>query len=135
LSDLAGAGAESKLDPVLAQRISDDLSDRRLLARQEAVGHLDDRHAGAKAAQELAELDSDRAAAQHDHTLGELVERRCLAVRPEAGLREPGYLRHARVAPGGEHDALGLERSPVDLYAPRPRDARLRLVDIDPSSR
>jgi hypothetical protein len=130
--DLDGPRAESHVDPLLPEPFADQLADGGILACQEPVRPLHDRHLGAEAAQELAELDPDRPAAEDHHVLRDLVQVGRLAVRPIAGLRKAWYLRHGRVAAGGNDDPLALEPGPVHLHAARRRKARLGLVDADP---
>jgi len=85
---LLGASAEMKLDALCGQRVRDQRADRRILARDQPLDHLDDRHRGAEAAQELAELDADRAAAEHHNAARQFRQRRGLAVGPVGDLVE-----------------------------------------------
>src|SRR5207244_8666095 len=69
--DRGGVLAEAKFDPLLAQRIGGQLAHRRVLAVDQPLRRLDDRHLGAVAAKHLTELDPDRPAAEHDAVLGD----------------------------------------------------------------
>ncbi len=64
--------AQAKLDAFCPQRVGDQLADPRILAVDQPLGALDDRHLGPVAAKHLPELDPDRPAAENDHVAGNL---------------------------------------------------------------
>ena len=71
--DLRRADPQSHRDTLLLEILPNQLPDRRVLARQRTVGRLHDSDRGPEAAQELAELDSDRPATQHDDAVRDLI--------------------------------------------------------------
>jgi hypothetical protein len=100
------------------------LARERLLARDQPVGALDDRHLRAERAVRLRHLDGDHTAAEDRQAIGDLLRRRGLAVGPRLGLPQPVDGRDRRRRAGGHDDGLARdERLPAGLHAPLSRDA------------
>ena len=76
--------AEAQLDPVGLQGLGQRLAERLGLARQQAVGPLDDHRLAAEAHHRLGHLHPHRAAAEDEQPPRDLRQARDLAVRPHA---------------------------------------------------
>ena len=87
-------GALAHVHAVLAQRLLDVLAGERLLAREQAVGGLDQRDLRAEAAPGLGHLHADHAAAEDRQPPGRLLGGGGLPVGPGLGLLEPVDRRH-----------------------------------------
>src|SRR5439155_2662371 len=72
LLDLRALLLEVERDPALPELLRELLRGVRVLLRDQLRQHLDDRHLGAKAAEDGRELAADDAAAEDDEAPGEL---------------------------------------------------------------
>ena len=124
--------AEAELDPVRRERLAELLPEARGLLREHAVGALHQGDGGAEAGDGLGHLHADRAAAEDDQPLGDLLDAGDLAVGPDAvELVQAGNRRDHRIGPGGDHDVLGAVGAAVDRDLPRPRDGAGAADDRD----
>ena len=82
--------------------------------------------------QELGELDPHRPAAQHDRALGQLGERRGLAVGPEPDLVQPWDRGDVGSRSGREDDARRAQPFTAHLHHLLGDDPALAAVDVDP---
>ena len=123
--------ADPQLDAAPLQPLRHLHARERLLARDQAVGRLDQRHARAERGPRLRQLHADDAAAEHEQLAGDLVGRRRLAVRPRLRLGEPGDRRQQRARAGRDdhrlarlvHDRLAVRAA--DLHPPLAGQPRL----------
>src|SRR5262249_30881327 len=74
LLDAAGAGIEDKADAFTLQGLLQLMRNIRVLARQDVLVAMDDRHAAAEAAEHLSEFQADVPAAEHQQMLGEFAQ-------------------------------------------------------------
>lgn len=93
--------------------------------REDPVVDLDNRNPGAQAVKELRELDTDRAAAEHDEALRDGVSPDCFPVRPVVDGLEPFDRRRGRRR-SGRDDRVRVLRSPAPRPRPRPAARRGR---------
>ena len=77
--------------------LSQELPRLGIDAGEEMLVVLDDRHVGAEAPEELRELDTNRAAAEHDDARWDLARPDRVAIRPVVDFAEPLELRHGRL--------------------------------------
>ena len=82
-------GARAHVDAALGQRGGDLLGDEGLLAGQQAVGHLDDRHARAQPAPRVGQLHARDAAAEHEQPARHRARRRGLPRGPVTASSRP----------------------------------------------
>ena len=95
------------LQPLLRQLLLEERADLRILDRNDAVEHFDDRHLGAEVGVEARELDPDRAGAD-DQQLGRHFRRsHGVAVGPDALAVGLGERKVARPRAGSDDDVLG----------------------------
>ena len=88
---------------------------RRVGARRDPVGLLDDHDPRAEAREDLRELEADRPAAYYEQRLGQLGELQRGDVVDPADLVEALDRRDGGPRAGGDQDPFGGERSPVHL--------------------
>ncbi len=124
-----GAGVEAHVDAFLSQDVEDEGADRRVLAVDQVVCALHEGDLDPEAAEELAELDADRAAAEDHDARRQGLERRRLAVGPVAGVCEAVDRRDARVAAGGDDDPLRFQCPAVDIDTAGAGDPRFASND------
>src|SRR5512132_1934215 len=102
-----GVLPEPQLDSVLAQGLAERRAQRRSLARQHAVGALDERHLTAEAPHDLRNLDAGRPATQHEQAARDSLHARRLAGAPDAlELTQSRYRGHDRICAGRHDDVL-----------------------------
>jgi hypothetical protein len=89
------------------ERLGQELAGLGLLEREEVRAHLDDGHRAAETGEDLAELDPDGTASEHDERRGHLGRLDRLAVGPVGHLGEPGDGWRPRLGAGVDHDSPG----------------------------
>ena len=114
----AGGGAhpEVELDALPPQRLAERVAQRRGLARNEALGALDQRHLAAETPHDLRQLDARRSAAEHEQATRHRLHAGRLAGAPDAvELAQSGDRRRDRVGAGRHDDVLGGVADAVDF--------------------
>ena len=105
-----------------AQDLGEQLGGLRFLGGDDAVGHLDDGHAGPEARHRLADLDADGTSADDEQRLRHRLGGDGLTVRPVRHAGEHG--RHPGPGPRRQHERPpGRDGLPRDLDRRRPGDA------------
>src|SRR6266511_4621679 len=79
----AGLQAGADVDAVAAQVAGEEVTDPRLFPVQQPGAALDDGDLGAHAGQKLAQLDADRAAADHHHPAWDVAQGGGFPVGPD----------------------------------------------------
>ena len=119
---------------LLAQRRGDFLAGEGLLAREQVLAALDQGHLRPERRPGLGELAADRAAAEHDHALRDLLRGGRVAVVPGLDRVEAVDRRHRRAAAGGDDDRLarrsGRRRRPTTRRSPSKRAGAAEEVDL-----
>ncbi len=110
--------AKHDLDAGRFERFAHLLGGEKLLATDQPLGDLEDRHMRAERRVRLRELDRDDTAAEHEQRARDRFRRRRLAVRPRLGLAQPVDRRHRRGAARREHyRAARREQIVADAHA------------------
>jgi hypothetical protein len=100
--------AEDELDSVATQRLAQRIAQRRRLAREHALGRLDDRHLAAQTTHDLCELDTGRPTSEHDQPSGHGLHPGRLVGAPDAvELSQAGHGRDDRIGAVGQDDVVG----------------------------
>ena len=108
--------------PSPAQHLAERLAERRRLAAEHVLGHVDDRRLAAEPADRLRHLDPDRAAAQDQQAARDRLHAGRLAVGPDAlELAQARDGRHDRIGAVRQHH---VRRRCAARRRPRPRRAR-----------
>ena len=118
-------GAEPDVEPLLAELHQRLRSDVGIDPGEDPIGVFEDRHLGAEAAPNAAELEADVAAADHDQMPGDGVVRKRLGACPHDAAVDLDARQHDARAPHREDDPGGLEKrlravGPGHFDAPRP---------------
>ncbi len=125
----AGRDAEHHLNAPGFQRFAHLLGREPLLARDQPLGRLDDRHARPERGVRAGHLHADHAAAEDQQRRGNRMRGRDLAVGPRLTLAQTGDRRDRGTGAGGEHDRLPSaqhELSRVGPFRVRPSHVRPR---------
>ena len=112
-------------DALLREPLREQLARLRVDPPQQVAVAVDDRHARARAVEELPELDADRPAAEHEERRRDLTRPHGLVVRPVADVLDPGDRRDRRRGAGRDDERVVLELAPLDLDDSGTGDARL----------
>ena len=95
---------ETDVDATLAQRLGDLFAHERLLALEQPLPAVDERHPSAERRPRLRQLDADDAAAEHEETRGHLLRGRRLDVRPRLRVAQARDVGDRRRAAGRDDD-------------------------------
>ena len=96
--------------------LAERLAERRRLAREHALGHLDDRHLAAESVNGLGHLHAGRPATEDQQPARDRLHPRRLAVAPDAvELAQARNGRHDRIGAVREHHVLGGVPHAVDF--------------------
>ncbi len=119
--DSAHLGLDADVDPGLAEGRLHLLARERLLALDQPVSPMNERHPRTERRPGLRHLDPDHPASQDEEPARDLLGRRRLDIRPGTGLSETRHRRNRRGAPGRDHDGLSCDENLVaDAYPPLP---------------
>ncbi len=122
-ADAFGVGADG--DILMLQHVAQDLRDRLVLARNQAVPLLDDRDARSEAAIGLPEFEPDIAAADHHEMLGQIgeIEQRTVGEQPHVARAR--HVGDQRAAADIDEDIVGEEKLVADAHALGPFEPRM----------
>ena len=110
---------QDELDALTAQNLAERLAQRRRLAPEHVLGHVDHRHLAAEPTHGLRHLHPDRPATENQQTAGNGLHRRHLAVAPDTvELAQARHGRHDRIGAVGENHVLCGVAHAVDLDDP-----------------
>ena len=135
-STRSGVGLQQDLDAVLAQDVGHRVGHVGVLAGQQPLAALHDRHLAAEAAEHLAELQADVAAAQHEQVLRHRVQLHDRGRVQRRHAVEPRQRRRGGPRAGVDEDQLGgqsARRAVVQPHLERLRagEARLAADQVD----
>jgi hypothetical protein len=105
-----------------------------MVAGQQPLGHVDDRHVRAHPAEGLRELAAHRPGPDDDQPLRHLVRGGGLAVRPGLGIGQPRDGRNRGHRPGGDEQPPKLDDAAVRLDGAPAGDARRAAHELDVES-
>jgi hypothetical protein len=117
--DARRLGAQAELDPLLPERLRQDLPGVRVVAGEQVRAVLHERHARAQARVELRELAADGAAAHDGHALGHGARARRIAAMPVVGLGQALDRRGDRERARGDDEVVVGQLAPVHADQPR----------------
>ena len=107
---------QHELDALAAQNLAERLAQRRRLAGEHVLGHVDDHRLAAEPAHGLRHLDADRPAAEDQQAARNGLHRGRLAVGPDAlELAQARDRRHDRIGAVREDHVVGGVAHAVDL--------------------
>ncbi len=89
-----------------AQRLEHLRTRERLVAGEQSVAAMDERHVRAESGPGLGHLDADDASAEDREPPGDLARRGRLSIGPRPRVAQSGDVRHASPRPRGDHDRL-----------------------------
>ena len=127
-TDGDGATTEHEPDSIPLEELAEKRTDPRILAIGEARRPLHDRHRASRSAQGTAPSSTATTPPPMKTTLSGISVRAVTSRFVQwPGLGEPRNRRDDCVGAGRDDDRIPLERVPVDLHAPGPRDRARRL--------
>ena len=123
--------SQAKLDALLEKRVGEQLGRVGMIARDQAFGHVHDRDRAPHPPEELGQLTSHRAGADHDQALRHRVGGGGLTVRPVVHAVEPLDRGNRRQRSGRDHQPLdtATSRSPTATTPGRSTRASPRTSD------
>src|SRR5690606_9634079 len=127
--DAGDVGIELQVHALLAQLVAQMLTHRAVKAAQEQIAAIQQRSPCAQAMEDRGELHGDIAAADHQYTLGQLLEEEGLVGAD--GVLATGNVRNLRPAAGGDENALGPVALAIDLDGMAIDDARMAFEQAD----
>jgi hypothetical protein len=109
--------------------LSEGLRDLGVLAGDQAVHHLDDRHVGPQRFEEVAEFDRDVPPAHNDQAVGLFAEVQRVGAGEVIHLIEAVDGRDHRPGAGGDDHPLAADALPADLDGALVDERRLVIID------
>ena len=123
--------AQVDVDALAGEHVAEERAGVGMVAREQAVGDVGQRHLRAHAAEELGQLAADRPGAEDDEALRDLADARRLAVRPVVDAVQALDRRDRRHRAGRDHEPLVAELAAGGLDEARLADDRLAAHELD----